>query len=240
MPPGPVAYEPSGPARVVRSARPSTSPSPRGGPTDRTLRDLAARLRELQPVPRAPARAGAALSHSTKPREPAREAADAADCKAARRDGEGRRVGSLPLISHSAGDSLPPLRGGPVASTSTGFAPSLSSGGPQPSLRGGPTVSDVGFAPSLSPGVHAREARALTSGRTEVGKGEPPLLGLGPTLAHPSLPDRDPGISWPEVICRSPIRRNEILGICYCPVEPHGTSRDFLYWSRSRKAYVGV
>ena len=128
-----------------------------------------------------------------------------------------------------------PARAGAVLSHSTGIS--------FPTPRGGPVCSDTGFAPSLSPGVHAREARALPSGRLEVGKGKPPLTGLEPALAHPSLSDRDPGISWPEVICRvcrSPIRRNELLGIRYCPVEPHGTSQDFLYWSRSHGAYVGV
>ncbi len=38
--------------------------------------------------------------------------------------------------------------------------------------------------------------------------------------------------------CRSEIRENELLGIRYCPA--HGTASDFLYWCRTRKAYVGV
>ena len=53
MSPGPAVYEPSGPGSPVRSARPSTL-VPSGGPTDRTLRDLAARLRDPTPSPSFP------------------------------------------------------------------------------------------------------------------------------------------------------------------------------------------
>ena len=124
--------------------------------------------------------------------------------------------------------------------------PSHSSGrgGTERSLLAGRAGdSSTGFAPSRSPRSHARETRALTS--DQFGAGEETPAPTGPELvpAHPSLPDPDPGISWPEAICkvcRSLIRRNEVLGIRYCPVEPHGTSKDFLYWSRSHKAYVEV
>ena len=164
---GPVVYEPSGPVPDVRSARPSTPP--RGGPTDRTLRDLATRLRDLQPVPKAPARAGAALFLSTKPREPTREAADAAQCEAARRDGEGQRVGSLPLISHSSApagaepDRTRVAQGGAAGPSDPAVSPSRA------------------VAYSLSPSIHAREVRALASGQLGAGLWKDPLT--GPELA---------------------------------------------------------
>lgn len=46
---GPPIYEPVGPARHRALSSPINRPSPRGGPTDRTLRDLAPRLQRRTP-----------------------------------------------------------------------------------------------------------------------------------------------------------------------------------------------
>ncbi len=72
------------------------------------------------------------------------------------------------------------------------------------------------LAYSFSPRIHAREARALPSGQLGEREETPAPLGtdLAPVLVVCSM-------------CRQSIRRNEVLGISFCPV--HGFSERFTF-----------
>ena len=92
----------------------------------------------------------------------------------------------------------------------------------------GPAVTPSrAVAYSLSPSIHAREVRALASGQLGAGLGKDPLTGpeLAPVLIVCSL-------------CRQPVRRNETLGISFCPI--HGLSQPFTFIPLNQKRLPGA
>ena len=99
--------------------------------------------------------------------------------------------------------------------------------------RGAAEPSDSAVTPSravaysLSPSIHAREVRALASGQLGAGLRKDPLTGpeLAPVLVVCT-------------VCRQSIRRNEVLGISFCPA--HGLSEPFTFIPLAQKRLPGA
>jgi hypothetical protein len=81
----------------------------------------------------------------------------------------------------------------------------------------GPTHSEP-----RSPRFHARDPRAVASGR----------LGAGEELPAAERPDQAP-VLVVCATCRQPIRYNEVLGISFCTV--HGFSEPFAFIQLSQR-----
>ena len=262
----PAVYKPSGQPSPVRSARPSISPAPRGGPTDRTLRDLASRLPTPSPFVLRSARATktegfpgvTGARAGAEPCGPVETRAETSRSIVERRTDDAGPTSGEETTLRSPAEALPshssaPARAEPhrTRDASRGAAGSVETGTRSALLR----------AP---PGVHARSGGQDREVGSVIGEEITGPKGAEPTAAPTPFPFPDlPGRPWPDEDeddeegkapgllypgspgtglicsrCRRDIVRNYVIGISFCP--SCGLSTGFLWWSQRRGAYVGV